>query len=96
MSRVDFFFVCFTYLDEVHDLGWRQLTSYYRQAVDIAKLITGQGNESEAVSEFKSNLSSFSYYLNKKPFPKTESDEQASQKCKNKKSKEKWRGTITL
>lgn len=65
----------------MHDLGWRELTRYYRQAVDIAKTITGQGNESEAVSEFKSRLKSYSFYLNKQPFPKNESDEEAFQKC---------------
>lgn len=73
--------VSFTDLDEVHDLGWRELTRYYRQAVDIAKTITGQGNESEAVSEFKSRLKSYSFYLNKQPFTKNESDEEAFQKC---------------
>ena len=71
----------FTNLDEVHDLGWRQLTKYYRQAVEIAKTITGLGNESEAVSEFKSRLNSYSLYLNKQPFPKNESGEDAVQKC---------------
>ena len=70
-----------TDLDEVHDLGWKQLTRYYRQAVDIAKTITGQRNESEAVSEFKSRLKSYSLYLNKQPFPRNESGEEALQKC---------------
>lgn len=65
----------------MHDLGWKQLTSFYRQAVDIAKTITGQVNESEAVSEFKSRLKSYSLYLNKQPFPRNESDEEAFQKC---------------
>ena len=65
----------------MHDIGWRELTRYYRQAIDIAKTITGQGNESEAVSEFRSRLKSHSLYLNKQPFPKNESDEDAFQKC---------------
>lgn len=65
----------------MHDLGWKQLTSFYRQAVDIAKTITGQVNESEAVSEFKSRLKSYSLYLNKQPFPRNESGEEAFQKC---------------
>ena len=68
----------------MHDLGWRQLTRYYRQAVDIAKTITGRGNESEAVSEFKSRLNSYTFYVNKQPFPLNESDQEAFQKCKSK------------
>ncbi|KAJ7392818.1 hypothetical protein OS493_010478 [Desmophyllum pertusum] len=75
--------------DEAHDLGWKQLTSYYRQAVDIAKMITGQENESQAVFEFKSRLNSYSLFINKQPFPKNESDEVAFQKCRNKKCKKK-------
>lgn len=70
----------------MHALGWKQLTRYYRQAVDIAKTITGQGNETEAVPEFKSRLKSYSFYLNKQPFPKNESDEEAVQKCIKSKS----------
>lgn len=69
--------------DEVHDLGWRQLTRYHQQAVDIAKKITGQRNESEAVSEFKRQLNSFAFCINKQPFPVNESDEKAFQRCKN-------------
>ena len=65
----------------MHDLGWRELTRYYSQAVDIAKTITGKENESEAVSEFKSRLKSHSLYLNKQPFPKNESDDEAFQEC---------------
>ena len=71
-------------LDQVHTLGWRQLTTYYRQAVAIAKVITGRENESEAVSEFKTRLNSFSSYLNKHPFPLNESYDEAFQKCRNK------------
>ena len=69
-------------LDEVNAIGWRELTTYHRQAIDIAKAVTGQGNESEAVSEFKSSLKSFSLYLTKHPFPLNESNSEAFEKCR--------------
>lgn len=77
------FLSCLFFLDEVHALGWKQLTTYYRQAVDMAKVITGETNESDAVSEFKTRLNSFSLYLNKQPFPVNESNNEAFQKCRS-------------
>ena len=73
-----------TYVDEVHAIGWNQLITFYRKAVDKVKKITGRENEREAVSEFKTRLKSFSLCLNKQPFPLNESNNEAFQKCRTK------------
>ena len=78
-------FFCLLYVDEVHAIGWNQLITFYRKAVDIVKKITGRENEKEAVFEFKSRLKSFSLCLNKQPFPLNESNNEAFQKCRTKK-----------
>ena len=77
-------FSCLLYVDEVHAIGWNQLITFYRKAVDIVKKITGRENEREAVSEFKTRLKSFSLCLNKQPFPLNESNNEAFQKCRTK------------
>ena len=77
-------FFCLLYVDEVHAIGWNQLITFHRKAVDIVKKITGRENEREAVSEFKTRLKSFSLCLNKQPFPLNESNNEAFQKCRTK------------
>ena len=74
--------------DEVFDLGWKLLTKYYRQAIEIAKVITGRKNETKAVSEFKRILNSMEIYLNKQQFPTNESNKEAYQNCRTMKSKQ--------
>ena len=77
-------FFCLLYVDEVHAIGWNQLITFYRKAVDIVKKITGRENETEAVSEFKTRWKSFSLCLNKQPFPLNESNNEAFKKCRTK------------
>ena len=89
------FFLCLLYVDEVHAIGWNQLITFYRKAVDIVKKITGRENETEAVSEFKTRLKSFSLCLNKQPFPLNESNNKAFQKCRTKRGG-KYSGYITF
>lgn len=49
----------------------------------MAKQVTGDQNETEAVKKFKKILSSPDNFYNKEDFPANESDEQAHRRCRS-------------
>lgn len=53
------------------------------QAVEVAKQVTGDQNETEAVKKFKKILSSPDNFYNKEDFPANESDDQAHRRCRS-------------
>lgn len=69
--------------DTVHNLGYEQLKKFYPQAVEVAKQVTGDQNETEAVKKFKKILSSPDNFYNKEDFPANESDDQAHRRCRS-------------
>lgn len=64
-------------------MGWMMLNRLYRQAVEIAKTITKEDQEEEAVTQFTKYLNSSELYFNERPFPENESNEEAFRKCKS-------------
>ncbi|XP_068740719.1 uncharacterized protein [Montipora capricornis] len=76
--------------DAVYELGHEQLKILYPQAIEIAKSVTGNQNESEAIKEFRIKLDSPDNYFNKEDFPANESDEQAHKRCRTPEGAEKY------
>ena len=67
--------------DQVYDLGYKMLRQLYPRAVEIAKKITGNQNETPAVDEFKKRLEDQSMFFNDEKIPENESNKEAFAKC---------------
>ena len=51
------------------------------QAVEAAKMDTGEANETEAITQFRNKLDSSDNYFNDQAFPENESDSNAHELC---------------
>ena len=67
--------------DQVYSLGDRMLRQLYPRAVEIAKKITGNQNETQAVDEFNKRLEDQSMFFNDEKIPENESNKDAFAKC---------------
>ena len=67
--------------DDVYSLGNEMLGQLYPRAVEIAKKITGNQNETQAVDEFKKRLEDQSMFFNDEKIPENESNKDAFAKC---------------
>ncbi|XP_001640303.2 uncharacterized protein LOC5520476 [Nematostella vectensis] len=74
----------------ISDMGWARLKELKKQAVSIAKQVTGEIDEDVAVSKFRTKLSSRAMFFNSKPFPANESDENAFSVCSTEASAQRY------
>ena len=67
--------------DKVYNLGKTMLNKLYPRAVQIAKELTGQQDENQAVVAFKKRLEQQSMFFNEEKIPENESNKDAIEKC---------------
>ncbi|XP_066927673.1 uncharacterized protein [Clytia hemisphaerica] len=67
--------------DNAFEVGTKLADSYYKEVEELAMEITDIDNKKEAITELKKRLKSKDFIFNKEPFPESESDDEAHEKC---------------
>ncbi|XP_020917030.1 uncharacterized protein LOC110254389 isoform X2 [Exaiptasia diaphana] len=76
--------------EQVYKEGLKQLNIFMPQVIDIAKQITKNPNETDAIEEFQKTLNDRPQWHNKEQFPENESNSDAYKKCIDAQSAQKY------